>query len=597
MKRTVMVVLLGATALVASWLYSCQGTALPKHPQGAQVYLQQQTDSLILYLYKLSLAVQQKKPLPELRERFAVCRRLYKGIEPLVEYYFQGLVRRINGPALPDVKPEDGQVWPPHGLQVIEQYLYGGDAGAVAALSNEIKLLQTDLRFVKANMPHHTISPAHLHELVQHQLIRMAALGISGADAPLSQLSMWEAAYSLQGLQRLLASQQMASPPSLQGAIQYLLADTAFDRFDRMAFLRQHLIPISRALDTALTFSPGVDTLMRPPFKGTLAELLQGKGFDADAYAAYAVAASNPAKVALGKQLFADRALSANNSISCASCHQPSLYFTDGRPQATNLVHGGHLLRNTPSLYYAALQSHQFWDLRSTTLEDQINEVMRNGQEFGLPAAVTARRLMARPGYAALFKQAFPASDSIGSFEVRNAIAAYVRSLSPMASPFDRYMAGDTAAMGQQQVQGFNLFMGKAKCGTCHFVPLFNGNLPPWFTKSESEIIGVPLSIRWQAAQIDADEGRYRINRMDDLLYAFKTPTVRNAAKTAPYMHNGVYASLEQVVDFYQRGGGSGIGIELPTQTLPFDSLQLTAADKKALIAFMESLTDPPPQY
>ena len=134
--------------------------------------------------------------------------------------------------------------------------------------------------------------------------------------------------------------------------------------------------------------------------------------------------------------------------------------------------------------------------------------------------------------------------------------------------------------------------MGKAKCGTCHFFPVFNGTLPPWYTKAESEIIGVPATASWKNAQIDSDRGRYEINKMNELLYAFKTPTVRNISFTAPYMHNGVYKSLAEVLLFYQRGGGAGIGIPLPHQSLPFDTLALSAGDKDALIAFLSSLSD-----
>jgi cytochrome c peroxidase len=121
---------------------------------------------------------------------------------------------------------------------------------------------------------------------------------------------------------------------------------------------------------------------------------------------------------------------------------------------------------------------------------------------------------------------------------------------------------------------------------------LFNGNIPPWFTKSESEIIGVPSKAVWKNASIDPDSGRYKINRMEELLFAFKTPTIRNIEKTAPYMHNGVYKTLDEVVEFYHKGGGVGIGINLPFQSLPFDSLSLNQNEKKAIVSFMKSLTD-----
>jgi cytochrome c peroxidase len=123
-------------------------------------------------------------------------------------------------------------------------------------------------------------------------------------------------------------------------------------------------------------------------------------------------------------------------------------------------------------------------------------------------------------------------------------------------------------------------------------MPLFNGTTPPWFTKSESEIIGVPAKPVWAHAIIDSDSGRYTINRIAELMYSFKTPGLRNIARTAPYMHNGVYSNLDDVVEFYNKGGGSGIGIDLPYQSLPFDSLSLNVAEKKAIAAFLGALTD-----
>jgi cytochrome c peroxidase len=583
-----------------SLFFSCQQPAVkPGGEAAVKVLLNQQTDSLLAQLDLLSQMVTEHQPVTVLQNSFAQCRQWYKKTEALVEYYFQGLTKRINGPALPDVKPEDGQVWPPHGFQVIEQYLYGGYTGTAAdSLVNEIKLLQTDLRFVKSNMVYNSIIPAHFYELLQHQLIRITTIGITGADAPLSKLSIAEAAWSLQGISDIAAAYaNYPADSSVAKAVSYLLAHTSFDSFNRMEFVQQYLIPLSDVLSKNTAFSGGSDSLMTKPFRGTLAGFLQGKGFNPDYYAAYAVAAANPAKVELGKKLFFDKNLSSSGTISCANCHKPELYFTDGQATAADFVHGGSLARNTPTLYYSALQSQQFWDLRSTTLEDQADEVMKNSSEFNLSSAAVAKKIISQPAYLKMFRQAFAAKDSFGSFEVRNAIAAFVRSLSPFTSAFDAYMAGNKTAMTQEEIQGFNLFAGKAKCATCHFIPLFNGNIPPWFTRSESEIIGVPQKAVWQKAVIDPDLGRYKINQIEELRFAFKTPGIRNAAKTAPYMHNGVYNTLEDVVEFYHRGGGAGLGIPLPSQSLPFDSLVLNSAEKKAIVSFMKTLTDKQHNY
>jgi cytochrome c peroxidase len=318
---------------------------------------------------------------------------------------------------------------------------------------------------------------------------------------------------------------------------------------------------------------------------------MQGNGLNPDFYSPYADAATNDDKIDLGKNLFYDARLSKSNTISCASCHKPELYFSDGLKKASNFAHGGTLARNTPTLYYAALQASQFYDQRTSTLEEQIHDVMKNSDEFNLADVELISKIASITEYKQLSKLAFK-SDSLDNFKIRNAIGSYVRSLQPFSSPFDLYMKGNDDALDETEISGFNLFMGKAKCGTCHFAPVFNGTIPPWFTKSESEIIGVPEKVVKENAKIDPDPGRYAINQLEELKYAFKTPTVRNSAKTAPYMHNGIYKTLNEVVDFYHKGGGIGLGIDLPFQSLPFDSLQLNDNEKKSIVAFMIALTD-----
>jgi cytochrome c peroxidase len=146
--------------------------------------------------------------------------------------------------------------------------------------------------------------------------------------------------------------------------------------------------------------------------------------------------------------------------------------------------------------------------------------------------------------------------------------------------------------MNQVELKGFTLFMGKAKCGTCHFMPLFNGTVPPDFGHTEAEILGVPATTDTGQPVLDKDSGKFALNNRELHKFAFKTPTIRNVALTAPYMHNGVYASLEEVIDFYDQGGGQGLGIDIPTQTLPAVKLDLTKEEKQAILAFMHTLTD-----
>lgn len=555
-----------------------------------------QTDSVLQKLRLLDSGVLGKTPLDVLQQQFKETRLLFKKMEAIEEYYFQGLTKRINGPALPDVKTEDGQVWPPHGFQVIEQFLFSGYTSASSKLiSDEIKLLQNDLQFVKSNMREMRILPSHFKELVQQEFIRICALGISGFDSPLAAYSLKETSAALEGIHQMAVIYYPGAGDSLRvivtAALVHLQNNNDFEKFNRMGFILDNLVPLSKsfiavAKDNVATKGPG------GAFAGNFEDWLKGIGFNPDYYSPYAVAATNPSKVMLGEKLFFDNRLSSSGTISCGSCHKPEYHFSDGKSKADNFVHGGSLARNTPTLFYAALQSHQFYDLRSVSLEDQAHDVMKSSNEFNLQSQHAALLLNSDSGYKRLFSAAFDNRDSISGFEVRNAIAAFVRSLMPFNSRFDEYIKGNKTAMDTEEINGFNLFVGKAKCGTCHFMPVFNGNIPPWYVKSESEIIGVPSAAAWSKAAIDKDSGRYKINRLTELMFAFKTPTVRNADKTAPYMHNGVFTNLDDVVEFYHRGGGMGIGIDLRFQSLPFDSLQLKTEEKKAIVAFMRTLTD-----
>lgn len=253
---------------------------------------------------------------------------------------------------------------------------------------------------------------------------------------------------------------------SVVSTINYLNSNNDFENFNRLEFLCDYLMPLSELFSTSPKSNIHADTVMVKPFRGTLADLLRGKGFDADYYSSYANGKTNPAKVKLGKQLFFDKQLSRSGAISCASCHQPHLYFTDGKVKAGNFVHGGSLQRNTPTLFYAAIQSHQFYDVRSTTLEDQADEVMKNEQEFNFTSSAVAKKIYSNNKYRDIFNKAFGIKDSASGYHLRNALAAFVRSLIPFSSRLDEYFNGNKTLLSSEEITGFNLFMGKAKCGT-----------------------------------------------------------------------------------------------------------------------------------
>ena len=294
-------------------------------------------------------------------------------------------------------------------------------------------------------------------------------------------------------------------------------------------------------------------------------------------------------KAFLGEKLFYDKGLSKNNDRSCASCHHPEKAFTDGLKTNVSLT-GSNLARNTPTLTYASLQNAQFWDMRQLDLEKQSVDVIQNKDEMHGSMENIHAKIQLDNEYVKLFKKAYPKTSKPEAWQIQNAIASYVRSLNAFDSRFDEYMRGNKNILNNEEIEGMNLFMGKAKCATCHFTPLFNGTVPPSYSKTEHEVIGTPNEASGKT--LSPDKGRYLYNKMPQLVGAFKTPTVRNAAVTAPYMHNGVFKTLEEVVSFYNKGGGQGLGYEVENQTLPFDKLNLTVKEEKALVAFMKTLTD-----
>ena len=557
--------------------------------------VEKQLDSLIESLNKLSLS----KDAAVAKKNFIASRVIYKKVEPFVEYYFQGFSRRINGPALPDVKIDDNIVNEATGFQVIEELIYGGEPIDTAVLQSQVAIVKTDLLFVRKNLRDLPLQDHHLYELLQHQIIRNATMGITGFDSPVAFASILETQYSLNGIQENIAHFCKLNKIKDVGKISKLFNDSQeylnkspnFDNFNRLVFIKNYLMPLSE--EVAVVFKNYLKDSPKTikPFDGTLADLMQGKGLNSDAFSPYADSHSNPDKIKLGEKLFSDVNLSKKNTISCATCHNADKAFTDGLQFSNSNVHNVSVDRNAPTLYYAGFQKAFFYDLRSQDLENQIEEVMKNKKEFDLSSKEITNQITANQEYRSLLAKSFPNKKEFTPFEIRNAIATYVRSLMPFNSKIDGYFKGKESLTLEEE-NGFNLFTGKAKCATCHFVPLYNGTIPPWFSVSESEVIGVPKAVNWETAVVDEDLGRYNTNQIEEFRFAFKTPTIRNIQKTAPYMHNGVYKTLDEVVKFYELGGGNGIGMNLEHQTLPFDNLKVSEKEKKDIIMFMKTLTD-----
>jgi cytochrome c peroxidase len=294
----------------------------------------------------------------------------------------------------------------------------------------------------------------------------------------------------------------------------------------------------------------------------------------------------------LGKMLFYDPIMSGNNLRSCASCHVPNQFFAD-----TNMLGSLHyngkerLPRNTPSLVNSIYNHLLMHDGFHITLQNQAKAVTTNPVEMGGEEKEILKKVLSCKEYKEGFKKLLkytPQEKEITFEHLSSAITFYYGKFSLAYSPFDRAM-NQMESISDEAKKGFNIFMSKAQCATCHFLPMFNGVKPP-YVGSEFEVLGVPADKNY--IRLSSDRGRYEVNPAKETLHAFRTGTVRNSMKTPPYMHNGVFTNLDEVLEFYNGGGGSGRGLEVPNQTLSGDSLHLNAEDKKYLTAFIESLTE-----
>jgi cytochrome c peroxidase len=278
-------------------------------------------------------------------------------------------------------------------------------------------------------------------------------------------------------------------------------------------------------------------------------------------------------KADLGRLLFNDKRLSRDDSISCATCHDRTKAYSDGRQRPVGI--GNRLLpRHTPSLLNVAYNSSQFWDGRARTLEDQVSGPILSGNEMGMDERTLVARLRSVPEYRRRFRQVFGREPTFGA--LKRAIAAFERSLVTPDSPFDRYAKGDKQALTEQQKRGLILFFGKAACSECH-----NG---PNFTDNKFHSLGL---LPGEAE--DTDIGRQAITGDPADRHAFKTPSLRNSTLHPPYMHDGSIPSLRDVIDFYSRGAGSGTKSELVFK------LGLTPNEEADLLAFLQSLAGQPP--
>ncbi len=551
------------------------------------------------------------------QEAVTNARIAYKKAEFLIAYLDGFAVKKnINGAPLPSVDPAipDVMVIEPCGLQVLDEMAFSENPTTekTAMLSLCDKLVQ-DFKDVAQHQSRLPLEHRHVMEAIRQQLVRTFALGVTGFDTPGSANALPEAKAAFVGMYRafrqympLLEQKDrglaIVLDARMEHTLTYLTENDDFDSFDRLAFLMEHIEPQYQLFYEAhkslgVEFAEEVDKA--PRAVNYHATSLFAPDFLSAGYYAN-LDMKHPLmekRKELGRILFFDPILSKNLDRSCASCHRPEKAFTDGLPKSL-AADGQHtLLRNSPTLVNAVFADQYFWDLREPRLDRQMLHVVKNEDEFGTDYMQIIEKLKHSSEYKQLFAEAYPEQPDyqLSTYSISDALSAYVASLTDFDSSFDQYVQGKTSVLDPAVKRGFNLFMGKAACGTCHFAPAFNGTVPPTYNETESEVLGITATADTLNPILDTDLGKYAngMPRSKAEFYktSFKTVTVRNAELTTPYMHNGVFKTLEEVVDFYNRGGGAGLKLDVPYQTLPFDELKLTKAEQSDLVAFMKALT------
>lgn len=571
---------------------------------------------------KLDLSAQDfmegKLDVEAFRNEVFETRKTFKQNEFLLEYFYPITVKgEINGAPLPHLDPYFPRpvIHDPNGLQTIDELAFSDE---YEENKEEIAKLCHDLNVQYSNLyrdfKNHPFLDREVFEAARFEMIRIFTLGVSGFDTPGSLNGIEESKSSLVALKNCFEkyTQSLNKEDNKLGKDMMKLFDGAianvsdgadFNEFDRLSFLKEYVDPLFASildLQLALNIETIYETTSLKQSTNYFARSMFAEDFlNPYYYTHFGKNADSPKLRQLGETLFYDSRLSADGRGSCSSCHHPDKAFTDGQPTSKALSGDGELLRNAPTLLNAAYSKRFFHDMRALKLEDQVEHVVINPQEFHTNFPTMFRKLENDSLYKEMFAEAFPefmGKRVINKTTVSQALASYMISLKSFNSPFDKYVRGETKDIDASVKRGFNLFMGKAACGTCHFAPTFAGLAPPLYQDSESEVLGVLKDPKAEIPEIDEDRGRgVNMNPMEKVWFydrSFKTVTIRNVEVTGPYFHNGAYTTLEEVLDFYNNGGALGLGLDLPHQTLSGDSLGLEKHEIQDIISFMKSLTD-----
>ncbi len=535
---------------------------------------------------------------------YTLC-KIFKRIEPFLLYYDADRYEYFNGAPIMrlDKQIPGYRLTTPEGLQVIEQKITG-DSIPYTEILEICHSLTYQIHLWKSSIQSASVSISDVIKSLYLQTIYIETLGLSGFDRINKKYVATEQSQSIRviydyisllGDDILLTKKIKKELKQIECFLTKEL-QSPFSEIDRLKITKLGLQPLRKILIS-------LNTENAKPYYSPINfhshSLYDSLFLNSNFYAAKGyynqVEGEIPSKelIQLGRQLFSDSILSSTAKLSCSSCHKPEQAFTDGLAKSISNTENSFLDRNTPTVRYAAYQSALLYDLSAASLEDQLSHVIVNKKEFNTSYTALLQNIAKKSQYISQFSSLFPeyGNNAIQIFTVNKALAAYVRSLGSFNSEFDSYMR-EEATISDDAYKGYNLFMGKAGCGTCHFPPHFGGLRPPHYTETEAENIGVWANFDTLHPIIDSDDGVYNFTKNEYFKGQFKVSNLRNISLTAPYMHNGAFATLEQILTFYDKGGAKGMGLNNPNQTLSEEALHLSVDETQAIIAFLHTLSD-----
>ncbi|MDX2191230.1 MAG: cytochrome c peroxidase [Bacteroidota bacterium] len=556
--------------------------------------------------------IHSKSDLDNIKTQILGSRKKLKSIDFWIRYLEPLAYKKINGPLHVE--------WETEVYEKFEKpYKREGAGLTLAALyldENEIikdtlvRLIRSSITasqvYIQDSITNHLATHHHFYLCNRLFLLNLATIYTTGFENPEPEAIIPELLVLMKEVKSIYLDFNVSFPnESLSDqylnlydlSISYIEKQSNFDDFDHFTFIKDYVNPLfainqSLILQHKVSSRSNVDYSLNKKstsiFSKNLYRAQNAKGIY------YRV--EDPKVIneidKIGKLLFYDPILSANNQRSCASCHNPKQYFTDNTgATALHFDKVSKLPRNTPSLINVGFNHLIMLDGKHISLQNQAKEVIINPDEMGSPEKEMLKKVLSCFEYKKTFEQLLkytPTEKEIVYDHIVSAITLYYIKFSNFNAPFDEAI-NEGKPLDESAKIGFNIFMGKAQCATCHFAPQFNGVKPP-YVGSEFEVLGVPSDTTYN--QLSNDKGRYKVNPAKETMKAFRTGTLRNIEHTQPYMHNGVFTTLDQVLAFYDNGGGLGHGLDIENQTLSSDSLKLTETEKKHLISFLKSLSE-----